>query len=110
MTVEEVRFPAIFLADPDVSRSAVCIVVAVFAVIPVAVLVTLGAHLTITTIDSFREVALDEVGLYNSSFFVFILSMKCSFVANPESVAIPLNLPQFFPFGHWIHKGPFWGA
>ena len=63
LTVEEVRFPAIFLADPDVSRSAVCIVVAVFAVIPLAVLVALGAHLMITTIDSFREVALDEVGV-----------------------------------------------
>ena len=42
-TVEEVRFyiSAIFLADADVSRSAVCIVV---AVIPVAVLVALIPH------------------------------------------------------------------
>jgi hypothetical protein len=44
-----------------VSGSAVCVIVALFALILVAVLVTLVAHLTITTIDPFWEVALDEV-------------------------------------------------
>ena len=67
-TVEQVRVPPVSLANADVSRvvvsrSAVCVVVADFAAIRVAVLVTLVAHLTFTAVDSFREVALDEVGV-----------------------------------------------
>ena len=65
-TVVLVRVPAISLSGADVGRvvvsgSAVCVVVALFAVVLVAVLVALVAHLTITTIDPFREVALDEI-------------------------------------------------
>ena len=64
--VELVGVPAVLLAHADVvgmvvGRSAVCVLVAVFAFVSVAVLVTLVAHLTIATVDSFREVALDEV-------------------------------------------------
>ena len=66
--VELVGVPAVSLANTDVSGvvvsgSAVCVIVALFAVILVAVLVALVAHLAIATVDSFREVALDEVGV-----------------------------------------------
>ena len=66
--VELVGVPAVFLANADVcgvvvGGSAVCVIVALFAVILVAVLVALVAHLAIATVDSFREVALDEVGV-----------------------------------------------
>jgi hypothetical protein len=61
-----VRVPAISLSGADVggvvvSGSAVCVIRALFAVILVAVLVALVAHLPITTIDPFREVALNEI-------------------------------------------------
>ena len=64
--VELVRVPAVFLPNADVGwmvvcGSTVCVGLAVFAVIPVAVFVALIAHLTIATVHSFREVALDEV-------------------------------------------------
>jgi hypothetical protein len=64
--VELVGVPPVSLADADVSRvvvggSAVCVVL--ISRILVAVLVALVAHLTIATIDSFREVTLDEVGV-----------------------------------------------
>ena len=64
--VELVRVPAVSLSDADVggmvvSWSAVCVVL--ISMVLVAVLVALVAHLTIATVDSFREVALDEVGV-----------------------------------------------
>ena len=66
-TVELIGVPAVFLANADVGGvvvggSAVRVVVFTSLVL-VAVLVTLVAHLPIATVDSFREVALDEVGV-----------------------------------------------
>ena len=66
-TVELIGVPAVSLADADVGGVVVggsaVRVVAVASLVLVAVLVALVAHLTITTVDSFREVALDEVGV-----------------------------------------------
>ena len=67
-TVEEIRIPAVFPSNADivgmvVGWSAVCVVVAVFALILVAVFVTLVAHLPFPTIDAVGEVALDFVSV-----------------------------------------------
>ena len=67
-TVKQVWVPSVCLADADVGGVVVCgsavrVGVAAFAVIRVAVIVALVAHLTITAVDSIREVALDEVGV-----------------------------------------------
>ena len=67
-TVKQVWVPSVCLADADVGGVVVCgsavsVGVAAFAVIRVAVIVALIAHLTITAVDSIREVALDEVGV-----------------------------------------------
>ena len=67
-TVEQIGVPAVFPSDADIVRvvvgwSTVCVVVAVFTPILVAVVVTFVAHLTLTTIDTVGEVALDVVGV-----------------------------------------------
>ena len=67
-TVEQIGVPAVFPSDTDIVRvvvgwSTVCVVVAVFTLILVAVVVTFVAHLTLTTIDTVGEVALDVVGV-----------------------------------------------
>lgn len=67
-TVEQIRVPAVFPPNADIVRvvvswSTVCVVVAVFALILVAVVVTFVADLTFTTIDAVGEVALDVVGV-----------------------------------------------
>ena len=62
-TVEKVGVPPVFLADADVGGMMVSGSAVLVSRILVTVLVTLVAHLTIATIDSFREVALDEIGV-----------------------------------------------
>ena len=74
-TVEQIGVPAVCPPGADivgmvVGGSAVCVVVAVFALIRVAVFVTIVAHLTFTTIDAVGEVALDVVGVVQQVFLV----------------------------------------
>ena len=76
-TVKQVWVPSVCLADADVGGVVVCgsavsVGVAAFAVIRVAIIVALVAHLTVTAVDSIREVALDEVGVVQQ-----LLSVHC---------------------------------
>ena len=93
-TVEQIGVPAVFPTDADivgmvVSGSAVCVVVAVFALIRVAVVVTFVAHLTFATIDAVGEVALDVVGIVQQVLSVLGVAHQVGPVASRAVPVLP---------------------
>ena len=91
-TVEKVGVPAVVPPNADIVRvvvrgSTVRVAAAVFALILMAVVVTLVAHLAFATIDAVREVALDFVSVVQQVFAVLIVAHQVGPMA-PRAVPV----------------------